>query len=231
MISTATSRHSRTRHRHRRFRPGRNQRPARGARLAIRPPTATCGRRCRSSKRSGGSQPGGLGAARRVPASARPVQGRPRDAQVGRWRRTGALLPGPAPTCCATAGAFDKACESFEAAQQGGLRRHRVRRGDRRGARGRPAGSTKPGRMLERLAEAASASADYWAVQGAMLADAGAARRRHAAALEKAAGDRSGPPTALFVMGVHQRPARQRRRGQGLLRAVAQAVSGAPSVP
>jgi len=94
----------------------------------------------------------------------------------------------------------DAAREAFEAAQKAGYDATAcgVATADVLRAAGRSADAE---RVLEKLPQR-EASADYWAMRGAMLADAGAAVEEIVAALEKALAIDAGNPTALFAMGV-----------------------------
>ncbi len=94
----------------------------------------------------------------------------------------------------------DKAREAFEAAQRAGYDATAcgVAAADALRAVGRAADAE---RILEKLPQRET-SADYWALRGAMLADAGAAVEETIAALEKAIAIDAGNPTALFAMGV-----------------------------
>ena len=94
----------------------------------------------------------------------------------------------------------EKACEAFAAASKAGY-----------DAAGCAAATAEVLRAADRVADAVAilektanreASADYWALKGAMLADEGAAVGDVAAALDKAILIDPGHPTALFMLGV-----------------------------
>jgi len=94
----------------------------------------------------------------------------------------------------------DKAREAFDAAQRAGY--DATACGVATADVLRAAGRTRDAEaVLEKLPQR-EASADYWALRGAMLADAGAATEETVAALEKALAIDAGNPTALFAMGV-----------------------------
>jgi DNA-directed RNA polymerase subunit alpha len=94
----------------------------------------------------------------------------------------------------------DKAREAFEAAQKSGYDATAcgVAIADALRAAGRAAEAAA---LLEKL-PGRDASADYWAMKGAMLADEGADITETAAALDKALAIDPGNPMALFAMGV-----------------------------
>jgi DNA-directed RNA polymerase subunit alpha len=94
----------------------------------------------------------------------------------------------------------DKACEAFEAARKAGYDAAACAAASAEALRsvGRPADAVA---ILEKVPNR-EASADYWALKGAMLADEGASVGDIAAALGRAITIDPGHPTALFMMGV-----------------------------
>ena len=95
---------------------------------------------------------------------------------------------------------IDKAREAFESAHKSGYDAAAcaVAIADLLRAAGRAADAAQ---VLDSLPER-DASADYWAVKGAMLADANAPLADTVAALEKAIAIDAGNPAALFTLGV-----------------------------
>jgi DNA-directed RNA polymerase subunit alpha len=97
--------------------------------------------------------------------------------------------------------ATDKARESFEAARKAGYDAAAcaVAIADSLRAGGR---CDEARQTLDGLGEPKTASADYWAVKGSLLADGGMPLAETVAALEKALKLDEGHPGALFAMGV-----------------------------
>ena len=101
----------------------------------------------------------------------------------------------------AALGNHDKAGEAFAAAKKSGYDAAAcvATTADALRAAGRLEEARKE---LDRAASEASGSADFWAVTGALLADAGAPLTESVAAYEKAVSIDAGHPAALFALGV-----------------------------